>query len=63
MTTTTGNPFEDQLLNAAIDFLSDQGMPPIVIGGVSVRHEPEERKHNHELVIKFTGVIKKSEDE
>ena len=45
------------LLDAAVEYLKDAGINPTVIGGITVQHRPEERRHNHELVIRFTAVL------
>jgi hypothetical protein len=46
---------EDALLAVATLFLHNKDIYPLVIGGIAVRHNPEERKHNHELVVRFTA--------
>lgn len=48
---------ENVLLSAAGEFLKQKGADVLVIGGISVRHQPEERRFNHELVIRFTGTV------
>jgi len=48
---------ENELLNVAAEFLKGQGVKVVVIGGITVEHRPEERRLNHELVIRFTGQL------
>jgi predicted RNA-binding protein with PIN domain len=48
-------PYE-KLINAAVEYLQSEGFRVAVIGDTKVQHWPEDRKHNHELVIKFLGV-------
>jgi|GEM_PF-5334206 hypothetical protein len=52
----TDAPLSD-LLDAAAAYLHDSGIHPTVIGGVTVQHQPGERQHNHELVVRFTAVL------
>lgn len=57
-----GTPYDD-LLGAAVAYLAEQGIAPLVIGGIAIQHQPGERKHNHELVIKFTGALPERREE
>jgi hypothetical protein len=50
---------EDQLLDAAQEFLQEAGADVLVLGGISIRHQPEAREANHELVVRFTGRLPK----
>jgi hypothetical protein len=44
---------ENDLLDAAADFLAEHKIEVATIGGISVRSRPE----GHELIIKFTGKL------
>lgn len=52
---------EDELLDASTRYLRSIGCTLLVIGGISVQHQPFERAFNHELVIRFTGSYPKDQ--
>ena len=46
---------EDQVLGTASIYLRELGWDVVVIGGISVQHQPGDRALNHELVVRFVG--------
>ena len=48
---------EDDLMIAATAYLRAIGVDPVVVGGVQIIHDPRERLHNHQLVVRFTAVL------
>ena len=50
-----GDPAAEALQDAVVAYLETKGVDVIVIGPVKIQHQPEERQHNHEVVVTFTG--------